>query len=90
MQIEKTDYIKAHKFSNNNMITLKNDKKCGCFNCLKIFAPEEISEWIRDENPCDKEGTAVCPYCGCDSVIGESSGFKITVELLKTMNEYWM
>jgi len=25
------DFIKAHKFSNNHMEQLKNDKLCGCF-----------------------------------------------------------
>ena len=81
--------VEAHHFSNNHMRMLKNDKKCGCFYCLKIFNPKEITEWIIDDNPCDKDGTAICPYCGIDSVIGESSGYPITTEFLKKMNDYW-
>ena len=57
---------------------------------MKIFDPKEITEWLIDYNTCDKHGTAVCPYCGCDSIIGESSGYPITIEFLTKMNEYWL
>ena len=83
------DYIKAHHFSNNHMEKLKKDKFCGCFYCLKIFSPSEIKEWVIADNDCDRYGTAICPYCGIDSVIGESSGFPITKEFLTKMNKYW-
>lgn len=83
------DYIEAHKFSNNHMEALQKDKVCGCFYCLKIFSPGEIDEWIIDDNPCDKGGTAICPYCGIDSVIGESSGYPITEDFLRRMEHYW-
>lgn len=78
------DYIEAHKFSINNKERLLHDKKCGCFYCQTVFNPNEINEWVRDLT-----GTAICPYCGIDSVIGESSGFPITVEFLKEMNKEW-
>lgn len=86
------DYIEAHKFSNNHMEQLKKDKKCGCFYCLKIFSPLEIEDWLiseDDNNMCDRYGTAVCPYCSVDSVIGESSGYPITQEFLSKMKKYW-
>ena len=76
--------ITAHRFSVNNRPMLLSDKKCGCFYCLSIFSPSEIKEWIDDY-----EGTAVCPYCGIDSVIGESSGYPITKEFLSDMYQYW-
>ncbi len=34
-------------------------------------------------------GTAICPYCRVDSIIGESSKYPITKEFLKMMKEYW-
>ena len=83
------DFIKAHKFSNNHMEQLKNDKLCGCFYCLEIYSPSEINEWIVADNDCDRYGTANCPYCGIDSVIGESSGYPITKNFLTKMNRYW-
>ena len=61
--------IKAHEHSANNKSALKQDDLCGCFYCLKIFNPNEISEWT------DKGKTAMCPYCGIDSIIGKRSDF---------------
>ena len=82
--------VKAHHFSSGNMPALENDKLCGCFYCLKIFSPTEITEFLQyDDIPIDKDGTALCPYCGIDSVIGESSGYPITEEFLKKMKKYW-
>lgn len=78
------DYIKAHKYAFNHREESLQDKKCGCFFCLAIFSPKEISYWIEDT-----KGTAECPYCGMDSIIGESSGYPITKEFLKVMNVYW-
>lgn len=82
--MEENEIIKAHEFSANHKSDLLKDKKCGCFYCLKIFNPNEIKEWIGEIN-----GTAICPYCGVDSIIGESSKFPITKEFLKNMKEYW-
>ena len=78
------DYIKDHEFSSNHKEQILKDEKCGCFFCLRIFNPNEIVDWIEDE-----KGTAICPYCGIDSVIGESSGYPITKEFLKKMKEYY-
>lgn len=82
-------YIEAHRFSNNHMEALKKDKVCGCFYCLKIFDPKQINEWLIDDNDCDRYGTAICPYCLTDTVIGESSGFPITEEFLSGMKKAW-
>ena len=90
MKKEEPDYVVAHRYSNNHKEALQHDKKCGCFDCLTIFDPKEITEWLEDDNPCDRYGTAICPYCGIDSVIGESSGFPITKEFLQKMKDYWM
>ena len=83
------DYEKAHKFSNNHMEQLKKDSVCGCFSCCKIFSPAEIEDWLIGGKGCDEKGTALCPYCGIDSVIGESSGFPITPTFLEEMKRYW-
>lgn len=82
--MDKNIIISAHKFCYNNKEKLQKDQKCGCFYCLKIFDPAKIEDWIPDVT-----GTAMCPYCGIDSVIGEYSGLPITTEFLSEMNEYW-
>ena len=79
-----SDIIGAHAFSSNHKKELVRDEVCGCFHCLAIFSPREIVNWLRDT-----EGTALCPYCGIDSVLGESSGFPITAEFLEKMQAYW-
>jgi hypothetical protein len=79
-----SDYIKAHKYSSNHREQLLKDTKCGCFYCLTIFNPKEISDWVEDIS-----GTAICPYCGIDSIVGVSSGYPITKEFLQKMNNYW-
>ncbi|MDR0654418.1 MAG: hypothetical protein LBG12_14085, partial [Synergistaceae bacterium] len=60
------------------------DEICGCFHCLSIFSPREIKEWVKD-----KAGTAICPHCGIDSIIGAYSGYPITKESLAKMKAYW-
>ena len=78
------DYIDAHKFSANHREQLLKDQICGCFYCMRIFPSTEITQWVADPG-----GTAVCPYCGVDSVIGESSGYPITEEFLAKMYKHW-
>ena len=76
------DYIAAHKFSSYNQDQLEVEQSCGCFYCCKIFNSKEIDTFLG-------EGTAICPYCGIDSVIGESSGYPITEEFLLEMQSRW-
>lgn len=75
----------AHDFSFQNMPNLATDELCGCFYCLEIFHPREIVESVDDYGV----ATALCPYCGIDSVIGESSGCPITRDFLRKMHDRW-
>ena len=77
------DLIKAHEYCTNNKSEILNNNICGCFYCLKIFNSKEIESWLIIEE------TALCPYCGIDSVIGSNSGYKISLQFLKKMNKYW-
>jgi hypothetical protein len=96
------DHIDAHKFCRNNRDSLKNDTVCGCFHCTAIFSPAEITDWLPEKKPAVKEKfgendewirsdnpTAFCPFCGIDSVIGESSGYPITKEFMQKMYDHW-
>lgn len=89
MTVYKRAYLEeAHKYSSNHRKELENDYQCGCFYCQTIFSPVEIKEWLGKEEG-DPGGTALCPSCGIDSVIGESSGFEITPMFLNAMYKYW-
>ena len=82
---DKNDITEAHKYSINHKSVILKDKKCGCFHCIEIFSPTEIKEWIEDK----LDGTGICPYCGIDSIICQSSGFPITKGFLLEMKKYW-
>ncbi len=84
--IKNTKYntlIRAHKHASNNSNEIKNSKLCYCFYCLKSFEPNTIKEWI------DNECTAICPYCGIDSVIGDAAKITLDEDFLKKMYDYW-
>ena len=68
----------------NNKPELEMAKSCGCFYCEQIFDPQEIEEWIY-ESRIDYLGTAICPYCGNDTVIGELTGIPISKSYLHKM-----
>ena len=80
-----TDIIEAHKHSIRHKSKIISDDKCGCFCCISIYTPSEIVEWIDD----GEDSTALCPICGIDSVIGESSGYPIELEFLTRMKKHW-
>lgn len=85
------DDLRAHTFDHRD--ELKDSQVCGCFHCLAIFSPSDIKSWIdsrgRDRqqasfDPCGD--TAVCPACSSNStVLGSSSGFSISRELLSRL-----
>lgn len=81
--MEEKDIVNAHVCCSYNKEQLFKSEKCGCFYCLEIFDPKLILDW------CDDEKTAICPYCGIDSIIYESKAYHITKEFLNQMKEYW-
>jgi len=77
---------RIHKSSFGNMENLYKDKHCGCFHCGAMFNSKDIYEWVHEIGDLR---TALCPYCGVDSVISESCGEKITKKLLAEMHEHY-
>ncbi|POP71635.1 cytoplasmic protein [Pseudomonas syringae] len=77
------DVISAHQLCKNHRVQIEASDRCGCFYCLGVFSPVEITEWV------DLDTTALCPKCGIDSVIGSASSAPVSPEFLSKMNEYW-
>jgi len=77
------DHLRAHGHCRNNLDELSHSSLCGCFYCLAVYAPTDITEWI------DEEQTAICAKCGIDSVIADTSGYPITAEFLQRMHDHW-
>ena len=53
---------------------------CGCINCLAVFPPDEIKDWVEDDHQHQKkvDRTAICPHCGEAMVLGDHSGHRIS------------
>ncbi|MDX2028203.1 MAG: cytoplasmic protein [Alphaproteobacteria bacterium] len=75
----------AHKHCARHRAEIEKSKICGCFYCRSTFEPSLIEEWL-DEG----DGTAFCPKCAIDSVLGEASGFPVSdAGFLQAMYDYY-
>lgn len=79
-------YTSAHKVCFRNRDAVMQSKQCGCFYCLSIFPPTEVTEWIKEDNDAY---TARCTKCGIDSVIPDAFGFPLDAVFLATMKKWW-
>ena len=61
----KLDYI---EYVTSNKTALQESTECACVYCLNKFDPREIKEWCYEKNMNDAT-TAICPYCGIDSIV---------------------
>jgi hypothetical protein len=75
----------AHRHSSNHRAELERSDVCGCFCCRATFTAADIEEWLEDEG-----GTALCPRCGVDSVVGSASGYPVgDRSFLDSMHDRW-
>lgn len=70
------------QLSFKNRDILKKYNKCSCFFCLKTFNTSKINEYI-DENQ-----TALCPFCGIDSVVCFKDGSLPSKEKLNEWHKH--
>lgn len=77
------DIIDAHKHSTKHREKVQRSQMCGCFHCCRFFKPIEILKWV------DNGETAICPFCGIDSIIGSNSNYRLTTNFLTEMRNYW-
>ncbi len=80
---EENHLIIAHDSSIHNRKLLEKTQTCACVHCLKVFTPGDIVSW------CDSDDTALCPYCGIDSVLADGPGCEVTEAFLKKMHDRW-
>ena len=85
-----SEYLKkAHKASGYNRYLVEISKECACYYCLRTFPPEKIDKWVDTREIDGKGQTAICPFCGIDSVLPDAACFSISPEFLAAMHEYW-
>lgn len=89
----------VHSKSTLNRHAIEASDQVGCFCCERIWDPLQfpIKEWI-DDNPTSSRtphagengnATAMCPFCGIDSVIAKLSVGTITHYMLGKLEDYW-
>lgn len=74
----------AHRYCAANEAYVHESDKCGCFFCLKTFRARDVVNWLDDSDG----KTAVCPYCGVDSVLPDSK-VELSKDFLEKMYEVW-
>lgn len=82
------DIITSYSFANRKL--LKRYKDCICLYCGKEFDYTKVCQWVNDE----PEITAVCPFCGIDSVVPKHvenrvDKFTVTKELQEEIKKYY-
>ncbi len=85
MEFERKVLDAACTHARCNRSELEASEVCGCFYCLETFKPEKVEQWLT-EGP----GTAVCPECQIDSVLGSASGYPVCEpKFLQAMHVRW-
>ena len=75
----------AHRHCSNHRKELERSEICGCFYCCRTFTATAVEEWVDDE-----DGTAICPYCSVDSVLGSASGYPVSEQhFLRATHALW-
>jgi len=85
MEFERPVLDAAHRHTTGNRHELEASEVCGCIYCLATFKADAIERWLN-EGP----GTALCPECQIDSVLGSASGHPVgDPEFLLAMHASW-
>ncbi len=91
------DVVRAHAGCNHNRNALARSARCGCFYCLAVYNPVEITQWVDPPDfdawlgpEGDTGRTALCARCGIDAVLAEAAGYPLTAAFLDAMhNRYF-
>lgn len=79
--------LALHRLSSRNRDAVQGTRQCGCFYCLQTFEASAVEDWVPESD--GLEVTALCPFCGIDSVLPAREGAPIDVKVLKAMHAYW-
>lgn len=77
------------KFSNLAHSAMKNRRhqqtsnEAVCFHCANLFRASDVKEYT------DSGETALCPKCGVDAVLFESSGHPMNLDFAEGAMKYW-
>ena len=80
-----SELIGAQRRSIGNRNSLMASVSCGCYSCETIMLSNEIRDWKLEDNG---EMTAICPFCGKETIIGDD-GIPIKKIFLQEMRKFW-
>ena len=85
MSYSETVLAAAHNHSSDHRSEIEASCLCRCFYCLDLFPPQKVERWLNEGS-----GTALCPSCQIDAVIGDRSGYPVCLsEFAQAMHERW-
>lgn len=71
----------AHSHTIRNRSEIARSHICVCLCCKARFKAAEVTGYI------DSGETALCPCCGCDAVVGDSSCADISPQAVEELNK---
>ena len=80
-----SEMIVAQRNSVNNKDHLMRSVSCGCFSCETLMLANEIRDWKLEE---DGGMTAICPFCGKTTIIGDG-GSPMKKIFLQELKKFW-
>lgn len=80
---EKIKVKRLHAYSSNNKDLIEKSEYCYCFFCKKKIESNQIVRYLENED------TALCPYCGVDSIIPDCVDVVIDDKTIDNMYNYW-
>lgn len=80
------DYCTLNRQTAFNRSQVERAEACGCFRCGSTFAGHEVTSWFEEV---DGEDTALCPYCGTNTVIVGTDEFPLSTALLSLLYRHW-
>jgi len=78
---KKIEIIKAYDETKDNVENIKASNMCGCYTCLNIFEASKVKAYV--------DNSAVCPYCGEQSLIPDVD-IELTDDFLLLVNKFWI
>lgn len=89
--MKETELRELHSKSTMNRHAIESSDQVGCFCCERIWDPLDfpIKNWIDEHADKNGNATALCPFCGIDSIVAKLSVGKVTVYMLDQLERYW-
>ena len=85
-----SDLHAAHDLARDNRTFQTSSQDAGCFCCVSIFPAQKVTKWCPDkiQGRWKDNVTALCPYCGVDSVIFDAQHV-LSLPWLGDMEQQW-